>query len=67
MSRFMNTVLNKLHKGVVSIAIGITVITTGVFAYRTYEILFVPVEKRLNSRQEVNELLNNEQLLNKEQ
>lgn len=67
MSRFMNTVLNKVHKGVVSIAIGITVITTGVFAYRSYEILFVPIEKRFKSRQEVNELLNNEQLLIKKE
>lgn len=66
MSKFMNTVLNKVHKGVVCISIGITVITTGVFAYRTYEILFVPPEKRFNSRQEENELINNEQLLNKE-
>lgn len=59
----MNGVLNKVHKSVVSIAIGLTIISTGVFMYRSYEILFVPVDERNKAKQEVNELLNNEQLL----
>jgi hypothetical protein len=59
----MNGVLNKLHKGIVSVAVGLTVISTGAFMYRTYEILFVPVEQRIQARKEVDELLNNEQLL----
>lgn len=63
MSRFINGVLNKVHKGVVSVAIGLTVISTGAFMYRSYEILFVPIEQRMKATQEVNELLNNEQLL----
>lgn len=67
MSRFMNGVLNKLHKGVVSVAIGLTVISTGAFMFRTYEILFVPIEQRIQARQEVDELLNNEQLLKHEE
>lgn len=66
MSRFMNVVLNKLHKSVVSVAIGLTVISTGIFVFRTYEILFVPVEQRIQARQEVDELLNNEPLLKHE-
>lgn len=66
MSRFMNGVLNKVHKSVVSIAIGLTVISTGMFLYRSYEILFVPVDQRTKARQEVNDLLNNEQLLQNE-
>ncbi|KAL4132678.1 hypothetical protein QTP88_009796 [Uroleucon formosanum] len=67
MSRFMNGILNKVHKSVVSIAIGLTVISTGVFILRSYEILFVPVDQRVKARQEVNELLNNEQLLHNEE
>lgn len=63
MSKLMNGVLNKLHKSVVSIAIGLTVISTGIFFHRSYEILFVPADQRIKARQEVNELLNNEQLL----
>lgn len=67
MSRFMNAVFNKVHKGIVSVAIGLTVISTGGFLLRTYEILFVPVDQRLKARQEVNELLNNEHLLKNDQ
>lgn len=67
MSRFMNGVLNKVHKSVVSVAIGLTVISTGIFFLRSYEILFVPVDQRVKARQEVNELLNNEQLLHNEE
>lgn len=61
----MNTVFNKLHTTIVSVAIGLTVISTGAFVFRTYEILFVPVDQRIKARQEVDELLNNEQLLRK--
>lgn len=63
MSRFINVVLNKVHKGIVSVAIGLTVISTGLFVLRSYEIIFVPVDQRLKAREEVNELLNNEHLL----
>lgn len=66
MSRFMKSVLNKVHKGIVSAAIGLTVISTGVFFYRSYEILFVPVDQRIKAREEVDELINNEQLLSTE-
>lgn len=67
MSRFVNRVLNSVHKGVVSVAIGLTLISTGIFVLRSYEILFVPADQRIKARQEVNELLNNESLLeNKE-
>jgi len=51
----------------VSIAVGLTVISTGVFMLRSYEILFVPVDQRVKARQEVNELLNNEELLQNEE
>jgi len=67
MSRLLNGILNKVHKSVVSIAVGLTVISTGVFMLRSYEILFVPVDQRVKARQEVNELLNNEQLLQSEE
>jgi len=67
MSRFLNGILNKVHKSVVSVAVGLTVISTGVFMLRTYEILFVPIDQRVKARQEVNELLNNEQLLQNEE
>lgn len=67
MSRFMNGVLNKAHKTVVSAALGLTVISTGIFMFRTYEILFVPIDQRNKNRQEVNELLNNELLLKNEE
>lgn len=66
MSRLMNAVLNKVHKSVVSIAIGLTVISTGFFAFRSYEILFVPVDQRIQARKEVNELIHNEELLKTE-
>jgi len=59
----MNGIFNKLHTSVVSVAIGLTVISTGVFVLRSYEILFVPVDQRIKAKQEVNELINNEQLL----
>lgn len=67
MSRFLNGILNKVHKSVVSVAVGLTVISTGVFMLRAYEIIFVPVDERVKARQEVNELLNNEQLLQNEE
>jgi len=67
MSRLMNGIFNKLHTSVVSVAIGLTVISTGVFVLRSYEILFVPVDQRIKAKQEVNELLNNEQLLKNEE
>jgi len=63
----MNKVFDKLHTSVVSAAIGLTVISTGMFLLRTYEILFVPVNQRIKATQEVNELLNNEHLLKNEE
>lgn len=67
MSRFMNEVLNKAHKTVVCAALGLTVISTGIFLFRTYEILFVPIDQRNKNRQDVNELINNELLLKNEE
>lgn len=66
MSKLINSVLNKVHKSVVSVAIGLTAISTGYFFFRSYEILFVPVDQRIKAREEVNELLNNEELLSAE-
>jgi len=67
MSKLINGILNKVHKGIVSVAVGLTIISTGVFMLRSYEILFVPVDQRMKSRQEVSELLHNEQLLKNEE